>query len=227
MLIRLGFFMGDNLNRANDNLDLRSLMPKLRRLVKRYGVRRNKHIALHVNEKLKELEASARRAMQDSPPYVGWGWKVPPNFLILDYLGNQFTGMKYVHVIRHGLDMAFSSNQRQLDLWGFFFGIDVETLPRPQAALKYWIEANKFALQLGNKHLQERFYLLCFDRLCTEPEQATKDLCQFLALDQAPIEDVVGLIQKPASLGRYKQANLDVFDERDLQEVKRFGFTIQ
>jgi hypothetical protein len=44
----------------------------------------------------------------------GLRFKVPGCHFILPYLAKTFLGFKYIHVIRHGVDMAFSSNQNQL-----------------------------------------------------------------------------------------------------------------
>jgi len=50
--------------------------------------------------------------------YTGWGWKEPNSYLLLDHYPEVFPGFRYIHVIRHGLDMAFSKNQNQLYNWG-------------------------------------------------------------------------------------------------------------
>ena len=52
-----------------------------------------------------------------------WGWKEPNTHIYLDHLADYFSNLKYIHTIRHGLDMAFSENQQQLYNWGPFFGL--------------------------------------------------------------------------------------------------------
>jgi len=47
-----------------------------------------------------------------------WGWKEPNTHIFIQYLEHHFHHMKYIHLIRNGLDMAFSQNQAQLFNWG-------------------------------------------------------------------------------------------------------------
>jgi hypothetical protein len=41
-------------------------------------------------------------------PISMWGWKEPNTHVVLDRLWAELPRLKYVHVRRHGLDMAFS-----------------------------------------------------------------------------------------------------------------------
>jgi hypothetical protein len=41
-----------------------------------------------------------------------WGWKEPNSHIYLEYLAAFFGDIKYIHTIRHGLDMAFIWNCR-------------------------------------------------------------------------------------------------------------------
>ncbi len=52
----------------------------------------------------------------DPAVHSGWGWKEPISHLYIESLAKRFAGLKWIHVIRHGLDMAYSENQRQLKL---------------------------------------------------------------------------------------------------------------
>jgi len=64
-----------------------------------------------------------------------WGWKEPNSHLFLDPLAAGLGGFRYVHVLRHGLDMAFSTNQQQLHNFGWLFGIDPEASSEPEPRL--------------------------------------------------------------------------------------------
>lgn len=162
--------------------------------------------------------------------YLGWGWKAPISHMYLPYLAECFPGLKYIHVIRHGLDMAFSSNQGQLRNWGGLLGVRVPGDPAllPQASLKYWVAANRRATELGEKLLGRRFLLLNFDELCREPLPPIRSLVEFVGVEPNGIdlERIRALVKVPASLGRYKNADLRVFHREDMQAVQEFGFTI-
>ena len=44
--------------------------------------------------------------------------------------------IKYIHVMRNGLDMAFSKNQNQLKFW-------TDLKPTPKNSLHYWVNVHK------------------------------------------------------------------------------------
>jgi hypothetical protein len=49
--------------------------------------------------------------------FRGYGWKEPNTHVFLPFIVKHFKNIRYIHVIRNGLDMAFSSNQNQLYNW--------------------------------------------------------------------------------------------------------------
>lgn len=162
--------------------------------------------------------------------YRGWGFKEPNSHLLIRDMAEYFDGLKYVHVIRHGLDMAFSSNQQQLFNWGALYGVKVpqHSSEIPRLALKYWVRANRQAVQVGEELGQDKFLLLNFDELCTSPESETRKFASFLEID--PEEDVFrracAIPQKPKSAGRYRKCDLGQFDDEDLAGLQELGFAI-
>jgi len=250
LLKKMNIFMGNELNESNDNMQLTPSFPTFRRLIqgeenlppetlksqfwnsikpnflKRYQDKKiNDEKKRIIFEKLSQFEKIMRYDFV-LQPYSGWGWKVPGNFLILEYLAEYFDNLKYVHTIRHGLDMAYSANQNQLHNWGPFFGVDVKGLPLPKASLKYWIRANQKAIAVENNLLKERFLLLNFDTLCLHPTQEIQSLANFLGLPNLDVTELSKIVRIPDSLGRYKKHDLSIFDNEELDEVRKFGFKI-
>jgi Sulfotransferase family len=162
--------------------------------------------------------------------YRGWGWKEPNSHIYLPYLLRHYSALKYIHVIRHGLDLAFSINQVQLYNWSFLFGLE-----RPQsksqvsaASLKYWVRANQRALDLG-KGSPDRFLMVNFDALCHSPEQEIGRIFDFAGVEISADEvaRLSELPQKQASSGRYLQRDCSIFDPADVEAVRRFGFEVK
>jgi hypothetical protein len=159
-----------------------------------------------------------------------WGWKEPNTHIYLEQLNAYYKGMKYVHVIRHGLDMAFSRNQFQLLTWGPVFGLPASG-PKallPKVALQYWIMANQRAISFGREVLGERFLLVRFEDLCASPEAELEKLVQFLGYEPEyeRIKALSAAVREPESIMRYKQYSLDIFDEQQLAAVEALGFRI-
>jgi hypothetical protein len=160
---------------------------------------------------------------------ASWGWKEPNTHVYLDHLHQHFgEELRYVHVIRHGLDMAWSTNQWQLRLWGELFGVKGEA-GSAAAALEYWIEANSRAVSLGRRLLGERFFLVNFDELCADPDIQVPSLARFLGCGHGgdDVLKAINLPKRPPSAGRYRAAGLAPFTEVQLAQVEDLGFRIE
>ena len=163
--------------------------------------------------------------------YVGWGWKEPNSFLIIHYLAEKYNNLKYIHMIRHGLDMAFSKNQNQVFNWGPLYGVKRPKLPAeiPSASLQYWIRANQHVLMDGEILGPDRFLQIKFEKLCYSPESEIKKILHFLNIDPArdTYRRALKLPQKPDSMGRYRNHDLGRFDRNDLDILAEFGYSIK
>lgn len=121
----------------------------------------------------------------DRSRYIGWGWKEPNTHVFLEALCRELEGLKYIHVIRHGLDMAFSTNRQQAMNWGRWFGLEEERTRKLDAGamLDYWISANENAIRTGTTLLRERFFLLSYDDFLQTPYDEVTRLLGFLDID--------------------------------------------
>ena len=158
-----------------------------------------------------------------------WGWKEPNSHIYLEYLAAYFSNIKYIHTIRHGLDMAFSKNQQQLYNWGTIIGLE---LPKsrsdvPSASLKYWIRSNRRVMEIGQKLGDQKFLVVNFDRLCLTPKSEIQKIVSFLNIepDAEELEALKRIPQKPKSLGRYRTHNISQFDPADLSALENLGFS--
>jgi hypothetical protein len=167
----------------------------------------------------------------DLNQYLGWGFKEPNSHIYLENLSKYFKEMKYIHVIRHGLDMAFSENQYQLHNWGSLFGINIpnDGARLPKASLNYWIKSNKEAIRKGRELLGNNFILLKFDELYLEPKKQIDRVIDFLEVKKPIVrkKSLYTLPQKPRTSGRYRKNDLSIFTENQINEVINLGFTVE
>ena len=251
LLMELGFFMGGDLNEVHDNLWFTLLFKRpeilslpddeFRELAAIFVARMTGARDLSAGE----AERVRRLAESDMPQYppVGlklraesllngppappdgpWGWKEPNTHIVMDRLPALLPGMKYIHVMRNGLDMAHSANQNQLQLWGpHFVGPEVEV--SPYFSLKYWHVVHRRIRDVGAR-LGERFLLLNYDRFCAQPAEGVRGLLGFLETSRSPaeVDELAGLVKHPASIGRFKEHGIDVFDPADVAFVATLGF---
>lgn len=158
-------------------------------------------------------------------------WKVPGTFLWLQELTDYFPEIQYVHLIRNGLDMAYSDNQNQISNWAHRFDLDAEFLAdgviRPRSKLEYWLRANEHALEVGKKLLGERLILVRFEDLCANPETEIQRILELLGLatGSTQVAEMASLIKAPESLGRYRDFDWQQeFSPEQLARLEKLGY---
>ncbi|MBK1649530.1 sulfotransferase family protein [Rhabdochromatium marinum] len=156
-----------------------------------------------------------------------WGWKEPNTHITLDRLITRFPKLKYVHVMRNGLDVAYSSNQRQLKLWGKHF-LGESVAPTPYYALKFWCIIHQRVLAMAESN-PGQFMLLNYDNLCAYPEQEIDKLLGFLSIEpsSAVTKQLAKSVQPPTSIGRFRRHDLGQFAEEDIAFVQFLGFDVR
>jgi hypothetical protein len=258
-----GINLGDDLNRANDNLLYTLLFrrtgwfyksyqdPKLiktglslleKLLLKHYFLSPQElwfllyaaaDMSLHYRDErswsLKRIINLIKNPRFKKTDFVGWGWKEPNSYLILEYLNEYFPSLKFIHTIRHGADMAFSSNQRQLRAWGMMYNVPHPEEERPASSLKYWAKANQSVAEIGKGLGKDRYLQINYDQLCLNPDQSINDIIAFLGLniDEKTYQAALDLPIVPSSLGRYKLHDLSQLDPEDLAVLNEFGFKLE
>ena len=154
-----------------------------------------------------------------------WGWKEPNTHIFLPALMDCVPGIKYVHVMRHGLDMANSKNQSQVNLWGKFLLEEMGNGPKAEESFRYWCAVHRRVMEL-TRNLNNRFLLLNFDDFCSQPETELKKLLNFLevTVTDKGFEDLVRIVDPPASLGRYKNKAPIAASASDIELLKQLGY---
>lgn len=163
------------------------------------------------------------------PPY--WGWKEPNTHIILPDLLETFPTLQYIHIIRHGLDMAFSSNRNQLWRWGADFGITVSPTDSEQliamAQLEYWIKTTE-RIEALQQHYPGRIAIYRLDDFWETPVQ-TINACfdhARVPLTAAMLDTLITIPQPPSDPHRYRQYKLSMFTRTQLDAVTSRNFEI-
>jgi len=244
LLMRLGYFMGDDLNESNDNLLFTLLFKRESILV---ATNEEFEILLHIflkhhslGEPLSREELSLARdlASKDraqhskewlqkrllpldrSYKHTRWGFKEPNSHIIIERLFAYMPQLHYIYLYRDGRDMAYSSNQNQLNLWGAIFASSKEFQPNVKNSLKYWLRVHTRMMQLCNRY-SGRILMVDFDKLCLDPESQLAKIAAFLQRESGELLAHRELIKTPPSIGRYKQHPLSNFDPEDLEKIEK------
>ncbi len=254
ILLQLGFYLGSDLNESLDNLWFTLLFNRIEALDcsdedfgALFSVFRK---VMCGSSALAEAQAHLLRAAAEcspSPDYCvwlsqraessirecaagarrnpRWGWKEPNTHVVLPRLRSVAPHLRYIHVVRNPLDMAYSRNQNQLGAWGpRFLGTDSLT-PTPRFSLKYWLAAHRRVLDTAQA-MNGRFLLVYFDRLCADPMRELPSLLEFVGLEASParLDAAASLVRTPDSVGRFKAFPREDFDPDDVALVAGMGF---
>jgi len=247
----LGVHTGDDLNAASDTLWF-TLLFKTRRVLQwtdaqfaasvdalRAGLCRGSPLGDALRARVLELagedrpshpvewlEPRARSliASASSDPHGGrWGWKEPNTHVVINRIWTHLPELRYIHVVRHGLDMAFSRNQNQLRLWGAHV-LGTDGPASPERSLAYWCRTHQRMQRLiaDNAH---RMYWLDYDALCRAPAEEAAKLCRFL---ECPLPPALPLLDKVRQPGVPRHAGVDLrsFPGEDLDYVRSLGYCI-
>lgn len=164
--------------------------------------------------------------LETDPPEspVVWGWKEPNSHVVIDRLLRLRTDLRYVHVMRNGLDMAFSGNQNQLQLWGpRFLGRCVDLTPAD--SLAYWVAVHRRVERIAANN-PGRVLMLNYDALCRDPEAHLPKLLNFVGCpsDQMTRARLRSLITPPTTIGRHRTQDFSGMSRDDIAYVRRLGF---
>lgn len=74
----------------------------------------------------------------------------------------------------------------------------------------------------------KNFLVLNFDELCLKPQENMNNLLRFIwiKINEIRFNELKNIIKVPSSIGRFKDKNLSIFSEGEIDEVKRLGFNL-
>jgi hypothetical protein len=143
--------------------------------------------------------------------------------VVIERLWQRLPTLRYVHVVRHGVEMAFSGNQNQLTLWGAHV-LGETGSATPARSLAYWCRVHQRMQRLLAAN-RERMYWLDYDALCRDPEGETVLLCDFLQCDPARTQPILGEVRPPAN-SRHDAQSIAGLNPADLAFVRSLGYRV-
>ncbi|MDY6882074.1 MAG: sulfotransferase [Thermodesulfobacteriota bacterium] len=157
---------------------------------------------------------------------ISWGWKEPNSMYFLPGLRDKYPGSKFVLVLRNGLDMSFSKNNRQLKYWGKAFGVDPEDFS-PLNRFEFWYRSNKQAIELGEELFGEDFLSLHLETLCLNKSECVRELIEFAGFDfnNSP-KDILDIPRLPKSYNRYQNHDTRWIDQSVKEKLAELGYEL-
>ncbi len=163
----------------------------------------------------------------DSQPAMRWGWKEPNTHVVIDRLLRQRDDLVYVHVMRHGIDMAHVDNRNQLALWGEIF-LDRPVTIGPRDALAYWCAVHQRLREL-QETFGPRILLVKYEDMIEDPVTGCGRIAALAGVDdwQPAFERLRELVAAGKTTGAFREVDRSVFDPRDLETVASFGYELE
>jgi len=191
-IVRLGGrYMGSELNRSEDTMPFARFDWEWGRRYLESG---------SSSMMVRAFEDTIAEHLSGRPEGMPWGWKHPHSYLLLPFLHERFSNMRFIHVIRDGRDIALSGNQQQAEHYGPMLRRPHESEPVRSAA--WWAWANDRARASGENLLGSDYLVVRFEDLCADPVHWTQKLAQF---SEGRSDGLAREVSSPASLGRWRQ----------------------
>lgn len=154
------------------------------------------------------------------------GWKEPNTHVVIERLCAIEPELRYLHFVRNPLDMAYSANQNQLELWGPIY-LERDVTLGPRDSLAYWCAAHRRVTAFMATR-SDRTLLIDFDDLCADPARLQKAVAALLGLELT-VEQAAAfgaLVEPQPSRGRYKRFGTAPFDPADLAYAAGLGYAV-
>jgi Sulfotransferase family len=222
-----GYFLGGNRNVSEDAMEFVEFYD---RWINRYVLRHQAPLCGEEDTLMARdfLDSVARHRRDIPAAEAPWGWKEPRSLYLLPFFHAHFPGLKFIHVIRDGRDMAFSANQNQLRKHGgAVLGPALDDAPQPVRTAALWTRVNLDAAAYGESRLGGNYLQVQFEALCRDPRRSIQALETFLGgtVDAARALDVV---VPPPSLGRWRtrgdEALLAAIHAQAGEALRRFDY---
>jgi hypothetical protein len=219
-----GMYIGTNLNDYQDALDLGAYSDRWINDFVRNG--RYEGLSAETREAMtRDLAETLEAHRRDLPPDApAWGWKEPRSIYLLPFFNSVMPGIRFVHWLRDGRDMAFSENQQQLRKHGrAVLGLGRLTPPR---SISLWTTVNTWAADFGEREMPGRYLRVRFEDLCSKPEETVARLYEFFGLE-GDVEKAAQEVRPPSSLGRWRDERprtVAKLHEIASPALERFGY---
>src|SRR5581483_10191206 len=176
--------------------------------------------------RLRRLRRPLGERLRGRPAHrAPWGWKEPRSIYLLQLLADELPGLRFLHVVRDGRDMAYSENQVQLRKHGRAVLGDAEGGPSRSIAL--WSAVNLRAADLGERVLGNRYLRVRFEDLCAEPAATTAAVLDFFSLAGDAAAIARDEVAAPQTLGRWRTRPPEEVAELEreaAEALRRFGY---
>lgn len=135
---------------------------------------------------------------------VGWGWKLPPHVFFTPFFYQVWPGLKVIHLVRDGRDMAISGNQNQLKYLGpvALSNKELGHDKIKQSAL-LWQKLNISLYHFASQTMAGRYLCIRYEDLCAKPLETLQTVIDFMNI-KGEAKNYCHFVQEPKQIARWK-----------------------
>lgn len=213
-----GIFMGTNLNKSNDAMEFFDF----------YNKWIDQWLGNKVKEKkimIEEFNLCIKKHLENIPGKdTRWGFKNPRSIHLLPFFYEIFPQMNFLHVVRDGRDMCYSTHRvQQIEKQAPI--IINKKIEKPEDKLHFWRKVNLEAAFFGKSKLKGNYLRIRFEDICYNPKNAIGLIYEFLGVSNLNFDSSASKIKKPNTIGRWKQHDdLTEISKLDIEALNHFGY---
>jgi hypothetical protein len=139
------------------------------------------------------------------------GWKNPRSVHLVDFFHGLFPGMKFIHVVRDGRDVAFSKTQIQVERHGrAILGDLAVKVSKPVASALIWQTCNTWVREYCEMNLKEGYLVVKYEDICKDVRNEFERVTRFvgkkagMSILNSHAKSVEDFLQKRSTIGRYQ-----------------------
>jgi hypothetical protein len=219
-----GMFIGKDLNFANDAIAFGAYSDRWINVYLQSRVHRPENVAAEMASDLASVVGIHCGSLPAGAPC--WGWKEPRSIYLVPFLHSCLPDLRFLHVVRDGRDIAFSSNQQQLMKHGSAALERRVSWRRSVRSIALWSRVNLMAAEYGERVLGSRYLLVRFEDLCADPARVVEIVYAFLGLD-GDISAATAEVNPPEGIGRWRNRRKGLVRTLERQAepaLRRFGY---
>jgi hypothetical protein len=226
-----GYYMGARVNRTEDALEFYKFA---NHWIPRYWRAWARGEPLPDSELMRlefaECIREHRAPMRD--PRQPWGWKQPRSMHFLPFVREVYPGMRLIHVVRDGRDVAFGrpGHLRARGTGEITLGPNVRGEAEQVRMARFWSEVNALAADYGEAEMGEHYLRIRFEDVCDRPAPTLARILRFASVagEPKPTPEMLSEIVRPDSIGRWREQDPQIVaavTEVAADGLRRFGYT--
>ncbi|WP_201217889.1 sulfotransferase family protein [Halochromatium roseum] len=164
-------------------------------------------------------------------PSSAWGWKNPRSMWVIPFLARLYPGMRFIHLVRDGRDVALSKNLNLLHKHGaWLLGEQSPEADPVRAQLRLWALGNAIAARDGKRLLGDNYLHLSYEELCRAPRETLARMYDHVgqSVSCRILDRAQQLVVPPSSINAWRHSEHECLHRpnREITDVlHRFGYS--